>query len=172
MYRLSQVLVSVVHSYYDLFTYFWFLLSSYIICDYLQLYILSTCFVLTSPMGTCISCCRHRYLSSYTVQVGARIPSCFWWAPVCFGAFRVISSHFWYCIEVSYMAGCVQTLVKLCVLSRGFVDLMYNQGGVLLIDVMAPTPKYCIYIYMCARAYTGDYFLLYATWCFPNFGLT
>ena len=122
--------------------------------------------------GTCISCCRHRYLSSYTAQVGARISSCFWWAPVCFGAFRVISSHFWYCIEVSYMAGCVPTLVKLCVLSRGFVDLMYSQGGVLLIDVMAPTAKYCIYIYMCARAYTGDYFLLYATWCCPNFGLS
>ncbi len=61
------------------------------------------------------------------------------------------------------MAGCVPTLVKLCVLSRGFVDLMYSQGGVLLIDVMAPTAKYYIYIYMCARAYTGDYFLLYAT---------
>ena len=51
MYRLSQVLVSVVHSYYDLFTCFLFLLSSYIICDYLQLYILSTYFVLTSPTG-------------------------------------------------------------------------------------------------------------------------
>ena len=51
MYRLSQVLVSVVHSYYDLFTCFWFLLSSYIICDYLQLYILSTYFILTSPTG-------------------------------------------------------------------------------------------------------------------------
>ena len=61
------------------------------------------------------------------------------------------------------MAGCVPTLVKLCVLSRGFVDLMYSQGGVLLIDVMDPTAKYCIYIYMCARAYTSDYFLLYAT---------
>ena len=60
------------------------------------------------------------------------------------------------------MAGCVPTLVKLCVLSRGFVDLMYSQGGVLLIDVMAPMAKYCIYIYMCTRAYTGDYFLLYA----------
>ena len=60
------------------------------------------------------------------------------------------------------MAECVPTLVKLCVLSRGFVDLMYNQGGVSLIDVMALTAKYCIYIYMCARAYTGDYFLLYA----------
>ena len=61
------------------------------------------------------------------------------------------------------MARYVSTLVKLCVLSRGFVDLMYSQGGVLLIDVMAPMAKYCIYIYMCARAYTGDYFLLYAT---------
>ena len=61
------------------------------------------------------------------------------------------------------MAGCVPTLVKLCVLFRGFVDLMYCQGGVLIIDVMAPTAKYCIYIYMCAQAYTGDYFLLYAT---------
>ena len=58
------------------------------------------------------------------------------------------------------MAGCVLTLVKLCVLSRGFVDLMYSQGGVLLIDVMAPTAKYCIYIYMCGRAYIGNYFLL------------
>ena len=57
------------------------------------------------------------------------------------------------------MAGCVPTLFKLCVLSRGFVYLMYRQGGVLLIDVMAPTVKYCIYIYTCARAYTGDYFL-------------
>ena len=61
------------------------------------------------------------------------------------------------------MAGCVPTLVKLYVLSRGFVDLMYNQGGVLLIDVMDPTAKYCIYIYMCTRGYTGDYFLLYET---------
>ena len=61
------------------------------------------------------------------------------------------------------MAGCVPNLVKLCVLFRGFVDLMYSQGGVFLIDVMAPTAKYCIYIYMYARAYTGDYFLLYAT---------
>ena len=61
------------------------------------------------------------------------------------------------------MAGYVPTLVKLYVLSRGFVDLMYSQGGVLLIDVMAPMAKYYIYIYMCARAYTGDYFLLYAT---------
>ena len=61
------------------------------------------------------------------------------------------------------MAGCVPTLVKLCVLSRSFVDLMYSQGGILLIDVMAPTAKYCIYIYMCARAYTGDYFLFYVT---------
>ena len=58
------------------------------------------------------------------------------------------------------MAGYVPTLVKLCVLSRGFVDLMYSQGGILLIDVMAPTIKYSIYI---SRAYTGDYFLLYAT---------
>ena len=47
------------------------------------------------------------------------------------------------------MAGCVPTLVKLCVLSRGFVDLMYTQGGVLLINVMAPTAKYCMYIYIC-----------------------
>ena len=46
------------------------------------------------------------------------------------------------------MAGYIPTLVKLCVLSRGFVDLMYSQGGILLIDVMAPTAKYCIYIYM------------------------
>ncbi|KAM3375447.1 hypothetical protein P3S68_014161 [Capsicum galapagoense] len=52
------------------------------------------------------------------------------------------------------MAGCVPTLVKLCVLSGGFIDLMYSQGGVLLIDVMASMAKYCIYIYMCARAYT------------------
>ena len=61
------------------------------------------------------------------------------------------------------MAGYVPTLVELCVMSRGFVDLMYSQGGFLLTDVMAPTAKYCIYIYMCARAYAGDYFLLYAT---------
>ena len=61
------------------------------------------------------------------------------------------------------MEGCVPTLVKLCVMSRGFVDLMYSQGGVLLIDVIDPMAKYCIYIYMCDRAYTGDYFLLYAT---------
>ena len=70
------------------------------------------------------------------------------------------------------MARCVPTLVKLCVLSRGFVDLMYSQGGVLLIDVMTLMAKYCIYIYMSARAYTGDYFLLHTTRYYSNFGLS
>ena len=46
------------------------------------------------------------------------------------------------------MAACVPTLVKLCVLSRGFVDLMYSQSGVLLIDVMAPTES-IVYTYIC-----------------------
>ena len=46
------------------------------------------------------------------------------------------------------MAGCVPTLVKHFVLYRGFIDLMYSQGGVLLIDVMTQRPS-IVYTYIC-----------------------